>query len=186
MKCVNAVERMIKPENVLSVLEQSTNFDETKLEAICWKTIKANTKQVVALDDFNNISQKTLASLLKFGCLDISEVELFRAVLKWIDFNCSKKNIRPTRENKRSLLGDAIYDLRFLAMTQKEFAKNVANSELLTAEEMIPIYNKFNGIESPDLRWKVSEKRIFHRSKVKYEVDPPMLRAFEAWNPNRR
>ena len=41
-----------------------------------------------------------------------------------------------------------------------EFAQNVATSGLLTAEEMIPIYNKFNGVQSPDLKWTISEKRF--------------------------
>ena len=68
------------------------------------KFIKSNTKQVVASDDFNNISQKTLASLLKLDCLDISEVELFQAVLKWSDFQCSKKDVEATRENRRSVM----------------------------------------------------------------------------------
>ncbi|CAB4008512.1 BTB POZ domain-containing 6-B-like [Paramuricea clavata] len=164
-KCVKAVERMLKAENVMSFLEQATHFDERKLQTSCLKFIKSNTKQVVASEHFNNISQKTLASLLKLDCLDISEVELFQAVLKWSDFQCSKKDMDATRENRRSLIGDAIYDLRFLAMNEKEFAKNVATSELLTSEEIVPIYNKFNGIESPDLKWKISEKRGYNTPK---------------------
>jgi hypothetical protein len=44
------------------------------------------------------------------------------------DFKCSEKDIEATRENRRSVIGDAIYDLRFLAMNEKEFAQNVATS----------------------------------------------------------
>ncbi|CAB4008513.1 Hypothetical predicted protein [Paramuricea clavata] len=47
----------------------------------------------------------------------------------------------------------------FLAMTRKVFAKNVATSGLLTAEEIILIYNKFNGIDSLDLKRKLPGKR---------------------------
>ena len=111
---------------------------------------------MVASTDFNNISQKTLASLLRRNVLDIVEIELFRAVLKWSDFQCSKKG---TMESKRSVIDDAIYDLRFFAMTQEEFAQNVATSGLLTAEEIVLIYNKFNGIDSLDLKRKQSGKR---------------------------
>ena len=75
------------------------------------------------------------------------------------DFWCSKKDVEVTRESRRSVIGDAIYDLRFLAMDEKEFSLNVATSGLLTAEEIVPIYTKFNGIYSPGLKWKLSEKR---------------------------
>jgi hypothetical protein len=158
-KCVNNLASSIKAENVMSILEQATHFDESKLEMSCWEFIKSNTKQAVASTDFNNVSQKTLASLLRLNELNIVEVELFRAVLKWNDFQCSKKDIEITRENRRSVIGDAIYDLRFLAMTQREFAQTVATSGLLTAEEIVPIYNTFNGIDSRDLKWKLSKKR---------------------------
>jgi hypothetical protein len=161
-ECVNNLESSIEAENVMSILEQATHFDERKLEMSCWQFIESNTKQAVASTDFDNISQNTLASLLRRDELDIVEVELFRAVLKWSDFQCSKKDDEVTRESRRtrrSVIGDAIYDLRFLAMNEKVFAQNVAISGLLTAEEMIPIYNKFNGIDSPDLKWKISRKR---------------------------
>ena len=171
-KCVNNLKSSIKAENVMSILEQATHFDESKFEMSCWKFIKSNTKRVVASTDFNNINQKTLASLLSRNDLNIVEVELFRAVLKWSDFQCLKKDIEATRENRRSVVGDAIYDLRFLAMTQKEFAQTVATSGLLTAEEMIPIYNKFNGIDSLDLKWKISGKRY----NIVFPDDVPKFR----------
>jgi hypothetical protein len=158
-KCVNNLASSIKAENVMSILEQATHFDESKLEMSCWQFIKSNTKQAVASTDFNNVSQKTLASLLRLNELNIVEVELFRAVLKWSNFQCSKRDIEATRENRRSVIGDAIYDLRFLAMNEKEFSLNVATSGLLTAEEIVPIYTKFNGIYSPGLKWKLSDKR---------------------------
>ena len=150
----------------MSILEQATHFDESKLEMSCWKFIKSNTKRVVASTDFNNISQKTLASLLRRNELNIVEIELFRAVSKWSDFQCSKKDIEATRENSRSVIGDAIYDLRFLAMNEKEFSLNVATSGLLTAEEIVPIYTKFNGIDSLDLKWKLSGKRSIYYNIV--------------------
>ena len=163
-KCVALLESNIKYENVTSILEQATHFNEQKLETKCWEFIESNTKQIVASEDFNNISQKTLANLLKRDQLDIPEVELFRAVVKWIDCQDSEfekdADQKVTRRNRRSAIGDAIYDLRFLAMTEREFAQNVATSGLLTAEEMIPIYNKFNNVDSPNLKWKLLENRI--------------------------
>ena len=162
-KCVAVLESNIKYENVTSILEQATHFNEQKLETKCWKFIESNTKQIVASEDFNNISQKTLASLLKRDELNVPEVDLFRAVVKWIDSQDSEfekdADQKVTRRNRRSAIGDAIYDLRFLAMTEREFAQNVATSGLLTAEEMIPIYNKFNDIDSSELKWKLSKKR---------------------------
>ena len=159
VKCVNILNRSIEGENATSILEHALQFEEKNLENSCWEFIKSNTKQVIASKDFNEISQTTLAGVLKLDCVNVSEVELFRAVLNWSDSQCSKNDMEPTNENRRSAIGDAIYDLRFLAMSQYEFAQNVATSGLLTAEEIVPIYNEFNGVYSPGLKWKLSDKR---------------------------
>ena len=171
LKCVNILKRSINAGNATTILEHAMHFDEKNLENSCWEFIKSNTKKVVVSKHFNDISQMTLAGVLKLDCVDVSEVELFRAVLNWSDLQCSKQGMEPTRENKRSVIGNAIYHLRFLAMSQYEFAVNVVTSELLTAEEIIPIYNKFSGIQSPDLKWKLSDKRSQARY---YYCDPDM------------
>jgi BTB/POZ domain-containing protein 3/6 len=159
-ECVKFLEGETEPNNVLYILEQAIHFDEKHLEIKSWDFIDWNTEDIVELECFNLISHKSLACLLKRDSLDIKEVELFKAVLKWIDYQCSQKGLDTTRENRRFVIGDAIYDLRFLAMREDGFAKYVATSGLLTAEEIVSIYNKFNNIESPDLKWKLLRSRI--------------------------
>jgi hypothetical protein len=158
-KCVNFLLENLNLENVLDVLEQAVRFDEKELEKRCWNVIEYNTRKVVASDSFNNINQTTLAKLLKRNKLNIPEVELFQAVLQWIDFQCSRKNLEPTGENRRSIISKAIYAFRFFGITQAEFIQNVSKSGLLTVEEMIPIHEKFLGIDSPALKWKLPNRK---------------------------
>ncbi|CAB3984990.1 BTB POZ domain-containing 6-like [Paramuricea clavata] len=158
-KCVNFLLENLNLENVLDVLEQAVRFDEKELETRCWNVIEYNTRKVVASDSFNNISQKTLAKLLMRDKLNIPEVELFQAVLQWIDFQCSRKNLEPTGENRRCIISKAIYAFRFFGITQAEFIQNVSKSGLLTVEEMIPIHEKFLGIDSPALKWKLPNRK---------------------------
>ena len=159
-KCVNFLVENLNPENVLDVLDQVTRFDEEDLKRHCWKVIQSNTNKVVASDNFNNISQATLTKLLMHDNLNVPEVELFHAVLKWIDFQCSCKNLEPTSKNRRSVIGKAIYGLRFFSMSHKKFVKHVAKSGLLTSDELVPIYEKFLvGVDSPGLKWKLQNRK---------------------------
>ena len=152
-RCVEFLAKNLSLDNVLDVLEQARGFDEKELEAQCWKIVASSTRVVVTADSFKKISQSTLACLLKRDNLSIPEVDLFQAVLKWADFQCSLKSLEPTGENRRSMIGDAIYAFRFLAMSQTEVAKLVSRSGLLTAEELLPIFEKLAGIDSPALKW---------------------------------
>ena len=158
-ECVVFLIIHLNAENVLNVLEQATQFGEEYLERRCWMHIISNTKNVVSSDDFNNINQKTLIKLLMQGTLDISELELFQAVLKWIKFQCSCKELEPTAENQRSVIGKAIYGFRFFAMSHPEFIEHVSKSGLLTAEELILIYEKFLGTDSPALKWRLPDRK---------------------------
>ncbi|CAB4015358.1 BTB POZ domain-containing 6-like [Paramuricea clavata] len=159
VKCVNFLLENLNPENVLDVLEEATRFDEKKLEKRCWKIIESRTGKVVASDSFNNTSQTTLAKLLKRDKLKIPEVELFQAVLKWIDFQCSRKNLETTGENRRSIIGEGIYDFRFFGMSQIEFIQHVSKSGLLTSGELVAISNRYIGIDSPALKSNLPNRK---------------------------
>ena len=156
-KCVHFLAENLNPENVLDILEQTSRFDKKELEKQCWKVIVSKTDEVVRSDSFINISHETLTKLLKQDILKIQEADLFQAVLKWIDFQCSSKN-KPTVENRRSVIGEAIYEFRFFTMSHKEFVEHVSKSNLLTAEEINRIHEKFVGFDSPSFKWNVTKR----------------------------
>ncbi len=153
-KCVEIMEDSLDVENVLRILEQAIHFDEGELEVKCLHLVESRTEEVAATEAFNNISQKTLASILKRDQLNIPEVELFQAVLKWCDEQCSKKQLKVSGENRRAVLQDAVYDIAFLSMSQEDFAKHVHSSGLLSAEEMVSVHGSLCGVDLPSVKWK--------------------------------
>ena len=160
--------RSMEPENILSILEQAIQYDEKDLETKCWQVIEWRTSKVASSANFINIKQTTLASLLKRNSLNISELDLFQAVLKWINHQCSHQRLELTTENRRSVIGDAVYDLRLLALKEQAFAEHVSTSGLLTDAELVAVYEKFNDLESPLLKWTLSEReKVFNTTKQK-------------------
>ena len=158
-KCVEVFHKSLKPDNVVTVLEQAVHFDEKELEKKCWEVVESQTVQVIASEAFCHISQGTLIHLLKRETLGVEEIEFFKAVLKWSDAQCAKNGLEATGENRRAVIGNALYEIRFLSMSQQDFAHNVSSSGLLTAEELVPIYDKLNGLDQGLLRWKPPKTR---------------------------
>ena len=183
-KCVHFLARNLNTENVLDILEQAGRFDEEELGYKCWKVIQSKTDEVVSSDNFINISHDTLTKLLKQDILKIKEVELFQAVLKWIDFQCSSKDFKPTNENRRPVIGESIYDFRFFTMSHEEFVQHVCKSNLLTAEKMNLIHEKFAGFDCPGLKWNVAKKRS--KKLVRYSRFPKFLKPQQSWNYSGR
>ena len=160
-KCCSVLDENIKPENVVAVLDQAMQFHEKRFEPKCWDIISENTRTCINSEAFCNIGYHTLNALLKKRSLDILEVELVKAVLKWVDRECARQgiNIEEDKTLRRRVLGDSVYDIYFLQMSQENFANHVSSTGILTEMEVISIFQKLNGMDVPGLKWKKELKR---------------------------
>ena len=159
-KCCKVLEAFIKPDNVFEVLEQAVRFDEKELEAKCWGIFSTNTVECIRSEAFCDIASQTLNAVLKRETLTITEVELFKGVLRWIDSECARQAINIEEDNtaRRRVLGDSVHEIRFPTMSQKDFAKYVSPTGILTDAEIVSVYQKFREVNVTDLKWK-REKR---------------------------
>ncbi len=89
---------------------------------------------------------------------NVEEVDLFKAVLKWSEAECSRKGIEANSKNKRVVIGNTIYQIRFASLTPHEFTQNASQSGILTPKEMVLFYDKFNGLERASKVWNLSER----------------------------
>ena len=160
-KCCKVLEASIEPDNVFMVLEQAVQFDEEKLEAKCWDIVSKQTQECIKSEAFCNVGSHSLKALLKKETLTITEVELFKAVLKWIDGECVRQgiNIEEDKTARRRVLEDSVYEIRFLQMSLEDFAKYVSSTRILTEAEVISIFQKFSGLDVAGLKWTGQKKR---------------------------
>ena len=159
-KCVEFFEANLTAENVFDVLQQAHHFNEKKLEKKCWDVIDLKTNEAVVSDAFVDVSQSTLVHFLGRESLSIEEVDLFKGVVRWSEAECSRQEIEANAENKRAVIGDAIYQIRFLSMTSLEFGQNVSQSGILTPAEVVLFYDRFSGgVERTSEVWNLSGRR---------------------------
>ena len=161
-KCCQILEASIKPENVFVVLEQAIQFDEKGLEEKSWDIVSEKTQECLNSEAFCDIGLHTLNVLLKKKGLAVTEVELFKAVLKWTDSECAKQgiNIEENKTARRHILGDSVYEIRFLAMSHENILKDIAPTGILTETETICILQKLLGLDVVELKWKGLGKRV--------------------------
>ena len=156
-KCSKVLEENVKPVNVFTALEQAIKFDEKKLEEKCWGIVSTTTLECINSEAFCSIGSHVISALLKRKSLAVAEVELFKAVLKWVDSECARQGITNIDKNKaarRRVLDDSVHDIRFLDMSAEDFAKYVSFTGILTETEVIGIFQKLCGSDVADLEWK--------------------------------
>ena len=160
-KCCKVLKESIKPDNVFAVLKQAVHFDEKELEVKCQLYISEKTKECINSETFCNIGSNTLNTLLKRDTLDITEVELFNAVLRWVDSECARQgiDIEEDKAARRRVLGDSVYEIRFLEMSLEDFAQYVSTTGILTDAEIVSIFQKFSKLDVAALKWKQGKRQ---------------------------
>lgn len=104
-------------------------------------------------EGFVDIDVSTLESVLGRETLNCKEINLFEAALSWAHAECLRREIVATPQNKRAMLGSAIYLIRFPTMTLEEFANSAAQLGILTPQETIDIFLHFTASNKPQLSY---------------------------------
>ena len=160
-KCCEILEASIKPDNAFAVLKQAVQFDEKELEVKCWNIVSEKTLECVNSEAFCEIGSSTLNAFLKKETSSITEMELFKAILKWADKECTRQglNIEHDKTARRRILGDCVYEIPFLAMSLENFVKYVSPTGILTDREIVSISQKLYGLDVAGLKWKEHRKK---------------------------
>jgi hypothetical protein len=139
-KCVKYLEDMLSSENVCGILEQSLLFDEDNLKQKCLKMIQTRSSHILKSDSFLKIQLETLETILDSPILSASELEVFRACLRWAERQCTEQDLELTPLNQRQALGDAIYKIHIPSIPLKDFSNYVTPSGILSTEESLDVF----------------------------------------------
>ena len=98
--------------------------------------IDKNTEEAFKSNEVLSMDKSFLNQLVERNTLNISEVELFKALDFWAKEECKRKQLQANGLNKREVLGEQIVrNIRFPIMKQSEFVDNVIKSSILTQPE---------------------------------------------------
>ncbi|KAL3084098.1 hypothetical protein niasHS_008737 [Heterodera schachtii] len=68
------------------------------------------------------------------------EFEIWKAALRWADEKCHQNGNECSSGSRRSVLGSALFNIRFPNIHEEDFAKCVVSSGVLTEKEVIGVY----------------------------------------------
>ena len=151
--CVEYLERSLSARNACVLLSQSHLFEEPDLMQRCWEVIDAQAEVALGSDSFVDVDRDTLECILRRETLNVKEIVLFHAAMKWAEAECSRQSLVVTPCNLRKVLGPALYLVRLPTMPLTEFANNVARSGVITLDETTDIFMHYTADAKPKLRF---------------------------------
>ena len=107
-----------------------------------WDVVKIDIKDIIKQEGFLKLPQNVIQKILEQDELNIKEIDLWNAYVKWADAQCIAKYAFIDDINREKFMKD-IDLIRFPTMTAEEFASGPAKSNILSSEDKVSIFNYF-------------------------------------------
>lgn len=130
--------------NVCTVMENAHLFSDPELHQKCLEFIEKHSKDIMHSKLLKDLGPESLGEVLRSDKLAACEEDIFAAVLSWADCRCTEKGLEANGPNRRQVLGDLLYLVRFPLMNQKAFVSISENNEnVLSLEEQVDVFRGY-------------------------------------------
>ena len=137
--CLKFLKENISPDTVCQILEASQGISELELYEQCLSFIQKNISECLKSKDFPTLSLKCLANIIMTENFRVKEEVLYENLMRWAEAECQRQKLDVSWENKRKVLGDILYKVRFPQMESEYFSKQVAMTDLLSDAEKVDV-----------------------------------------------
>ena len=146
-KCTEYLRDNLIASNVFCSLPHAEKCEDKELKNRCWEVIEEQTEQAITSDEFVTVERSVVESVVKREVLNVTEVELFKAVDRWATKECERQGMTSDGETKRRILGeDIVKGIRFPLISQKDSASVVFDSRILNLEEFGNLLKYYSGV----------------------------------------
>ena len=124
-------------------MEQAHLYDEDEFLKKSIDYIVENARDVLKSDGFIDLCAECVTKIIACDELQADERTVLEAVTKWAESQCDRRSIEKTPANKRTVLGDILYMVRFPLLGESYYSNVVSDSELLSADEKVELFKYF-------------------------------------------
>lgn len=179
IQCIDYLSDHVDKDNAIEIHAEIKLYDvelnKGKLLYKCLQLLDREAASILKSQSFGNVDFSTLRMILKREFLNVpSELNVFEAASYWATQECRRQNLQLTAENKRKVLGNALYLIQYLAMSSEEFHSGPSTSGLLSTEEKQSILSKIFGDEDVTLPASM-KRRGLKWKRTLYECYPIKL-----------
>ena len=170
-KCFEFLISEMSSENVCKLLENAHTYNEQHIFEKCLRFIYVNATDVLKVANFRDLCRECVSVIVKADDLLADETDVYDALVNWANGQCarSQRKLHSNDTNRREVLGDMLYYVRFPLMDVTVFTQRISKANVLQSEEKIALFQYFHG-ETTILPEKFNRK-----ARKQYSVNKAIL-----------
>lgn len=122
-------------DNACLVYEHSHIYMEDSMKEDCLRVISEVEGGGLKSTTFLELCPDCVKSITASDDLTVEEDQVFEAVMSWAIAECVRQGLEVTDVNRREVLADILYNIRFPTMDESFITKRLSVVDLLTADE---------------------------------------------------
>ncbi|XP_055351450.1 BTB/POZ domain-containing protein 6-like isoform X2 [Paramacrobiotus metropolitanus] len=141
--CTDFVLNNLSIRNCLDVLDSAVHYAVAAPGILerCFSLTDESATSVWKSQQFCEIGEDALRSILQRDTLTANEDTICSAVDKWAAAMCARKNLDASPTNRREILGQTLFLIRFPLLTDAQLLDGPVKSGLLLQSELMAIYH---------------------------------------------
>ncbi|XP_055350025.1 uncharacterized protein LOC129596703 [Paramacrobiotus metropolitanus] len=173
--CTDFVLDTIDVHNCLDSLDSALHFGEAA-PSILEKCLCLIDESVIIWrsEKFRTIGEKALRAILQRDTLTANEHSICSSVNEWSANMCAQRNMDATPANRREVLGQALYLIRFPLMTEAQLLDGPVKSGLLLQSEALDIYLHKHATTKPELLFRTDPRQNVRAEGVIHYTIPDL------------
>ncbi|XP_055356310.1 BTB/POZ domain-containing protein 6-B-like [Paramacrobiotus metropolitanus] len=124
--CLEMIYSQLNVDNCLSALEQALHWHADGIVEKCLNLLDEESLAILQSPTFTAISKDLLEIILERETLSAEEYDIYLAVEEWDHEACQREGMDTSADNRRQMLGSALYMLRFPLLTSGQLADGPA------------------------------------------------------------
>ncbi|XP_055350048.1 BTB/POZ domain-containing protein 6-B-like [Paramacrobiotus metropolitanus] len=169
--CSHFVVSDLDASSCLKYLDLTVKLHVESVVEPCLMIIDAHTETVLLLEPFSLLDKETLKLILQRDTLQASETDIYMAVERWAAAACGRNNEEPTATNRRRMLDELLFLVRFPLMSDKELLDGPAASGLLLPPELWDLYQCKYATTQPAIPFSAHPRRGASRTGLTHLPD---------------
>ncbi|XP_055353017.1 BTB/POZ domain-containing protein 6-B-like [Paramacrobiotus metropolitanus] len=149
--CRDFISTHLNVDNCLTILENAIRFHADVIIERCLQFIDQCVKEVFRSEKFVVVDQKAVVRIFQRDTLSATENDIYLAAERWSLEACKANNFDPSAANRRQMLGEALFLVRFPLLTNAQLADGPIKSGLLLQSEVQDLFQHRFATAKPSL-----------------------------------